>query len=80
MRMINIIANDICALPISEIESIISSETFIWLDINKLKLKVINLIRDDRRIKTFIILKNGNVYPSTFSLSALVNRIQKAEE
>lgn len=76
-ELINIISCNDCAVPVEDIESIVSVEVFAAMK-DKPGLFVLDLVPEKDKIKAYVILKNGNVYPSTFNPATLLKRAVKA--
>ena len=76
-ELINIISCNDCAVPVDDIESVVSVETFAAMQ-NKPGLFVLDLVPDKTKIKAYVILKNGNVYPSTFNPATILKRASRS--
>lgn len=76
---------DKCIIPVDSIESILQLDDSESDEADKILLSSIEsgvyhpLIKDKDKIKSLVILSNGQVYPSTFNVSTLSKRINSSK-
>lgn len=79
--MLTVIGGDKCLVPVRNVESILqvdSDEGINGPDLLNKAIKdgnLVPLVFDKDKIKSIVILSNGQVYPSTFNASTLISRI-----
>ena len=73
MKLISILPNNKCSIPSSDIEVIFSVEEWNETKSNYTHCKINEVQNKD--IKSYVKTKNNVVYPSTFSVSVLLKRV-----
>lgn len=79
--LITVIGRDMGAVSASSVESVIDytlPEARLLVEEAKNKNKFKPLITDDDKIKSIIVMVNGQIYPSTFRVVTLIDRIKNA--
>lgn len=80
-NIVTLVGGDLGAVSVDKIESLIDFSTKEAKEIVKKaqeEQRYINYVMDDKKIKTIVVLTNGNVYPCSFNLNTMVKRIEQA--
>lgn len=79
--IITVIGRDLGAISAQKVEGLLdyNTEEGRWL-LNKARESnnFVNLLADESKIKTLVLMDSGKIYPSTFNLSTLAKRIYEA--
>lgn len=79
--MVTIVGRDMGAVSAQQVQALIDFNSIEGEHIFNSALEngtYIKFITDKSKIKTLVIMDNGNIYPSTFNLSTLMKRISEA--
>lgn len=79
--MVTVIGRDMGAIAANEVESVIDyalPEAKTILRLAREQGKFVPLIVDDAKIKSLLVMTQGAIYPSTFRVTTLMERIKSA--
>lgn len=79
--LITVVGRDLGAISANKVESVMDylcEEARYIIAEAKTRGKYISLISDEQKIKSIVLMDNGKVYPSTFRVVTLMERIKEA--